>query len=157
MQILYLEENIQRNPAAAVAAYPSDISLNSVSLIKMVGCSRLNCDACSACLQEFYCCAECQKKDWKVHKIVCHLVKQMPDMRRQSFKDVCSVVNTALEQSEEQMFKLGRKKYIRLLQHTETYVEIQFGKQVAGKASYERDNGDSIDNWTIEICVLLKI
>lgn len=30
---------------------------------------------CTACLNEGYCSSECQKKDWKIHKIICPYMK----------------------------------------------------------------------------------
>ncbi len=70
---------ILQSPAAAVAAHPFSVDFILLSLIRMMECARLDCDqvgakACSGC----YCCVECQKKDWKTHKIFCNLVKMMP-------------------------------------------------------------------------------
>jgi hypothetical protein len=46
----------------------------------MIECARTDCDqkgiaSCSVCMSEFYCGAECQKKDWKTHKKVCIYMK----------------------------------------------------------------------------------
>jgi hypothetical protein len=127
----------------------------------MMKCARPDCDqpgknACSACLKEFYCCADCQKKDWKIHKIACHLIKLMPG-RLLPFRDVCSVIEEVTNQTEAQIAKLGSKRYIRLLKHTATFGERQFGKRIEGTASYTRDNGDIMSNWDVEVCVLLNI
>jgi hypothetical protein len=139
-----------RKPAIAVGAHPSGISLSSSNLIRITGCARPGCNqkgvnACSACLREFYCSADCQKKDWKTHKIFCCSIKLKPETL-QSFTDASPVVSQVLNQTEAQVAKLGSQRYIKLLHHTATFSEKQFGKRIAGRASYERDNEDSIDD-----------
>lgn len=121
-----------------------------------LGCSRIGTKACSACLRECYCSAECQKKDWKTHKIVCHLIKKMPDTLL-PYNDVCSVVAEALNETEVSIVKLGSKRYVRLLQHITIFAKHQFGKRIAGKSVYERGNGERIDSWNVEITVFIKI
>jgi hypothetical protein len=151
-----------QSPAAAVASHPSGLSLSSTNLIRIVECAKPGCEqkgfkACSACRREYYCTSECQKKDWKTHKIVCNMIKRMPDTLLPSFNDVLSVIQEVLGQTEAQIFKLGRKGYIRLLQHTATFAEHQFGKRIIGKTAYERDNGDSIDNFTVDLGVFFEV
>lgn len=46
----------------------------------MMKCGDLNCNkprtkTCSACLKEVYRSSECQKADWKIHKIMCSTMK----------------------------------------------------------------------------------
>jgi hypothetical protein len=65
--------------------FPHGISLSELNLIKMLKCARPDCSeigtkACSAYHKEYYCNGVCQKEDWKSHKIMCNLVKQMPDV-----------------------------------------------------------------------------
>jgi tetratricopeptide (TPR) repeat protein len=157
-----------QNPAAAVAAHPSGISLNPLNLIKVVQCAKPGCDkvgtqGCSACVKEYYCTAECQKSDWKTHKLICRLIKLMPDSRvpfKEVFGTVQEIVNdTSREICEARIAKLGMERYIKLLYHTEKFAEKQFGKKIAGTDSYMRENGfgDRIMNWNCEIDCLLKI
>jgi hypothetical protein len=73
-----------QSPAAALAAHPSDVSLKPLNPMKVVGCARSGCDqegtnSCFACRKEYYCIADCQKQDWKAHKILYKLIKLMPD------------------------------------------------------------------------------
>jgi hypothetical protein len=46
---------------------------------------------------------------------------------------------------------------VRVLGHLESYAEHQFGDRVPGKASRERGNGEHIDNWNVEIIILIPI
>jgi hypothetical protein len=61
------------------------------------------------------------------------------------FKDVHVLVDKVLDQTEDQIAIIGGLKYITLLEHTATFAEHQFGKQIAGKVRYKRRNGDRID------------
>jgi hypothetical protein len=45
----------------------------------------------------------------------------------------------------------------RVLEHLISYSEHQFGDRVPGKAYRERKYGDRIDNWTVEIGILIPI
>jgi tetratricopeptide (TPR) repeat protein len=46
---------------------------------------------------------------------------------------------------------------IRVLKHLIYYAEHQFGARVPGKAWREKQNGDSISNWDVEIHILIPI
>jgi hypothetical protein len=46
---------------------------------------------------------------------------------------------------------------IRVLEHLISYSGHQFGDRVLGKAYRERKDGDRIDNWTVEIGILIPI
>lgn len=137
------------------------ISWSPLNLIRVTGCARPDCDkigtkGCSTCLKEFYCCADCQKLDWKAHKMMWNLVKRMPDTLV-PFKDVRSVVEKVVEKTETQIATPRRDKYIKLLEHAVVFAEHQYRKRIEGKAYYERDNGDNIDNWEVEINILCRI
>jgi hypothetical protein len=34
------------------------------------GCDQIGTNGCSACSSKFYCSSECQKGDWKIHKLL---------------------------------------------------------------------------------------
>jgi hypothetical protein len=80
----------------------------------------------------------------------------MPD-RQQPFRDVCSVLNRVMSPSEKQIVSLGSRKHIILLKYTATFAEHQFGKRLAGKRAYERNSGDHMSNWDVEINALCAI
>jgi hypothetical protein len=146
-----------QSPAAAVAAHPSGISLNPLNLMQMLRCVRPDCDqigtmGCSVCRKDYYCGGKRRKEDWKARKLICNQMKLMLE-EQMPFKIVGLVVQevTNVYYSDSQMAKLGRRTYVRLLEHTVTFAEHQFGKRVVGKAAYERGNGKRLDNWEVEI------
>lgn len=49
--------------------------LGCTTLSKRVS-DKLKRSRCSACLQVHYCCAACQKADWKGHKVACKIFKE---------------------------------------------------------------------------------
>jgi hypothetical protein len=72
------------------------------------------------------------------------------------FEDVRLLLDK-VEQTKAQITKLGRQKYIRLLEYSLRFAEHQLDKKVAGKGAYERDNGDHDDTWVVEINMLFMI
>lgn len=125
-------------------------------------CARPDCNeigkrACSACRTEYYCSAECQKGDWKAHKIMCHLIKMMPSNMLLPFLDICSVLDEVLNQTAAQIVQLGRKKHVRLLEYLLAFAKHQFGEQVADTLVYDRGNDDHINAWDMEVGVFHSI
>jgi hypothetical protein len=112
-------------------------------------CNKKGKNACSGCVKEFYCSAECQKADWKAHKIACNLIKLMPVAVLPSFRDVCIVIDSVMKLTDAQIAKLGSKKYVGLIDNSIKFVNHQAGKRVECKATYERANGDLIDAWVV--------
>jgi tetratricopeptide (TPR) repeat protein len=51
---------------------------------------------------------------------------------------------------------IKKKEEIRILGHLISYAEHQFGDRVLGKAYRERGNGERIDNWRVEIVILVS-
>jgi hypothetical protein len=151
-----------QSPATILAIHPFGISVRSMNLMRVVVCPRLDCNeiglnACAACLHEYYCSRECQVEDWKDHKKLCHLMKQLSN-EQQPFPDVCSMVEKILEKTEVKIANLGKEKYLKLLKHTATFAEHQVGIPITGNRPYTRDwKDDRIDNWKIEINLLLDI
>jgi hypothetical protein len=86
---------------------------------------------------------------------VCKLIKQMPD-KLLPLKNVRLVILKVMNQTEDQTAIIGALKYIRLLKHAAAFAEHQFGKRATGKAVYQRDNGDSIDAWEVDIVILVE-
>jgi hypothetical protein len=121
-------------------------------------CNRLGTLNCSACRREFYCSVECQKKDWKVHKQMCNSVKMMSDLMSNTqllFKDACSVLNKLKKEMKEKLeSKIGSMNLFKLIERAVVYTQNQFGKRMEGKEFYERDNGDSVGAWYVEIDIL---
>jgi hypothetical protein len=47
-------------------------------------CARPNCyiianSSCSSCNKDYYCSVDCQKMDWKVHKLICPILQKLSD------------------------------------------------------------------------------
>jgi hypothetical protein len=144
-----------RYPVSAMNEYPAGMSLSPLNLIKLHVCARPGCDkiganACSKCMKEFYCSGECQETDWKSHKMLCLLIKLLSNTQL-PFRDVHFTFNEFVDQNYNKIAKLGKKNEIRLLKHLATFLEHQFGKRIAGERAYERNNGDRLDNWEVEI------
>lgn len=40
------------------------------------GCKEVGCEnVCGKCFVEMYCSTECQKLDWKIHRLICPYMK----------------------------------------------------------------------------------
>jgi hypothetical protein len=85
------------------------------------------------------------------------MIKRMSDTILPLFNDVGLIIKEVMGQTEAQIIRLDRKGHVRLLQHTAIFIERQFGKKVPGKTAYERDNGDRLDNWDVEICTFVEL
>lgn len=65
-----------QSPATSVASHPLSIRVKPMNLTRVRRCSRPGCaehgrNSCSSCNNEDYCSTDCQKQDWKIHKIMC--------------------------------------------------------------------------------------
>jgi tetratricopeptide (TPR) repeat protein len=114
------------------------------------GCVQSGKHGCSACFIEAYCSGECQKADWKAHKLICKTLKQLPK-KLQPYNDVVRTIHGILKAPE----KIGSN--VRVLNHVLSYALLQFGDRVEGKTYRERRNGDQISNWGVEIATLQLI
>jgi tetratricopeptide (TPR) repeat protein len=103
-------------------------------------------------LREAYCSVDCQKGDWKAHKSTCKILKKLSHQHLQSYYEVVGVIEETLR--EKIVTEQQRK---RVLQHLISYAVHQFGDRIAGKAYRERGNGEGIDNWFVEIGILIPI
>jgi tetratricopeptide (TPR) repeat protein len=61
-----------------------------------------------------------------------------------------------IEEIREEL-SIKKKEEIRVLRHLISYAEHQFGDRILGKAYRERDSGKRIDNWKVEILILVPI
>jgi tetratricopeptide (TPR) repeat protein len=145
-------------PAPLTSVLPATVASNSIAVgrgqmdWKMAKCARPCCveigiHRCSTCLREAYCSGECQKADWKAHKLICKTLKKLSN-QLQPYRNVVNIMNEILGAPE----KIGRN--VRVLDHALSYAEFQFGDRVEGKSYRERGNGDRISNWIVEIVFL---
>jgi hypothetical protein len=118
----------------------------------MSQCARTDCQAlanssCSGCGREQYCGSVCQLLDWKVHKSLCPILKKLSSQLH-PYNEVVKITQEVLE---------NRGNNIRVLEHLMSYADYQFGQRVAGRNYRERIDGQRIDNWIIDIEILLQI
>jgi hypothetical protein len=119
----------------------------------MSHCARPECQtaaksSCSRCGREQYCGSDCQRLDWKAHKIICPILKKLPN-RQQSYNEVVQIIDEILASNQ------GNNA--RILEHLLSYADYQFGQHVAGSKYRERSDGQSIANWDVDINILLLI
>jgi hypothetical protein len=116
------------------------------------GCPNTGKNRFSGCLREPYCSSDCQKLDWKSHKLICKSLKKLSD-QFQPYQVVLKVIKEVIIE------ELSRKKLlgIRGLEHLITYAKCQFGDRIQGKSYRARANGERIDNYIVEIDILYAI
>jgi hypothetical protein len=110
---------------------------------------------CSVCLREPYCSGNCQKGDWKSHKLLCKNLKKL-SLQIQPYQTVINVID---EIKKEMAIPQKNELKIRILEHLISYTEHQFGDRVPGSEYRERKNGDQIDlisNWEVEMFYLAE-
>lgn len=114
------------------------------------GCLQRGTSRCSTCLKEAYCNSDCQKADWKAHKLICKTVKRFSN-QLQPYAKVVEIIREILKGP----VKAGTD--IRVVKHLLSYAEFQFGDTVPGNSCRQRKNGDRISNWVVEIEMLYPI
>lgn len=124
------------------------ITFSIMSKCASPGCLNMGIMRCSVCLREPYCCGDCQKVDWKSHKLICKTLKKLSNYL-QSYTEVVRIIKEIAASAS-----FNNK---RILEHLLSYAEFQFGNRVQGKAYRNRGDCDSIDNYYVEICVLISI
>jgi hypothetical protein len=115
------------------------------------GCCELGLNRCSICLREPYCSADCQRIDWKMHKLICKTIKKLSH-QLQPYKDVVQRIQEINLETQKNIH-LNR----RVLKCSIAYAEHQFGDRVEGLAYRERENGERLDNWEADIQILFHI
>jgi tetratricopeptide (TPR) repeat protein len=115
-------------------------------------CSESGINSCSICLREPYCSGDCQKGDWKLHKAICKILKKL-SLKLQPYHEVVQIIDDILEEISEKK----KEQRIRVLTHLISYAKHQFGDRVPGKVYRERNTGERMDNWRIEIEMLIPI
>jgi hypothetical protein len=116
----------------------------------MSHCARPECQiaaksSCSGCGREYYCGSDCQKLDWKAHKSICSILKRLPN-KLQHFHEAVRIVEEILKSNNT-----------RVLEHLLSYADYQFGKPVAERDYRERPDGQRIDNWDVDLTILIQI
>lgn len=115
------------------------------------GCINIGVNRCSVCLREPYCSGDCQKADWKLHKLICKCLKKL-SLQIQPYHEVYRVIT-----EREEKITGDNKLDARVLLHLISYAEYQYGERVPGRSYRERGNSERVDNWEVELVVLIEL
>lgn len=109
-------------------------------------CNRPATNRCSICIIEPYCGSECQKVDWKEHKKICKILKRLSN-DLQPYHEAVEIIQEILAASDN----------IRVMDHLLSYAQLQFGDRIPGKVYRQKGNSERIDNFAVEIHILIQI
>jgi hypothetical protein len=112
-------------------------------------CEHLRSKDCSGCLKEGYCSPECQKDDWKIHRLMCPHMKNGDKLL--PFQEVER--NLRKFQNSKELSERG-ENVGRISEFCVTYAENQFGDRIPGQWYRERENGSRVDNWNVDVLYL---
>jgi hypothetical protein len=99
-------------------------------------CSTPSKSSCSVCEREQYCGSNCQKVDWKIHKSMCPILKNL-STKLKPFHEVIRI--------KDEISASKKGKDCRVLEHLLSYLEYQFGQKVAGIDYRERKSSERIE------------
>ena len=105
------------------------------------GCSKLGTKHCGSCGDACYCCVECQKQDWKVHKGSCVDLKKMP-MSFLSTAQIKKYLDKAFTRAEILLTEKKVEEAAELFRKLLVFLEHQFGGEVKGTSKLRRSNGE---------------
>jgi hypothetical protein len=83
--------------------------------------------------------------------LICKTSKKLSN-RLQPYQEVVRVIEEIREERPKKI-----QLDIRVLKYLISYAEHQFGNRVTGRAYRERKNGEHIDNWNVEIEIVIPI
>jgi tetratricopeptide (TPR) repeat protein len=108
-------------------------------LCKRPKCALLGTAHCSACQNEWYCSVECQRENWKDHKITCGK-RLLTESELITFLDDTYKVARNFDQTDR------NERNINLLKNAILIAEYQFGDWVQGKCFRQLKNGVVFEN-----------
>jgi hypothetical protein len=124
------------------------IHSRNVSRCARPGCFNKGVNRCTSCLREPYCSGDCQKDDWKSHKLICKILKTLSN-KKKPFHEVGSIIQRTWQNEH---IKIST----RLLGHLLSYAEFQFGNHQFGISYRERD-GERVSNFVVELAHLIPM
>jgi hypothetical protein len=116
-----------------------------MSICACPGCYQISTNRCSACQKEPYCSSVCQKTDWKDHKKICKILKRLSNQLE------------PYDQVKQMIIETFNVKNSKVLEHAIIYAEFQFGNRLPGRDYRERQNGQKITNFEVEIAILFPL
>jgi tetratricopeptide (TPR) repeat protein len=120
-----------------------------MSQCAQLGCQSAAKSSCSGCGIEKYCGSICQKLDWKEHKFICATLKRLPK-QLEPYPEVFQVIKNIMNGPEK------FRNNTRVLGHLVSCAEFQFGDRIRGKSYRERELGERIPNWNVEILIICE-
>ena len=63
---------------------------------------------CTGCRSAHYCCEQCQKSDWKKHRMLCNTISGMAKERDKKIDENCSLVSHVTPKVKQELIRLGR-------------------------------------------------
>jgi hypothetical protein len=83
--------------------------------------------------------------------LICETLRKL-SLQFQPYHEATRVIEEILGERPKKM-----QLDTRVLEHLISYSEHQFGDRVPGKAYHERKDGERVDNWTVEIEILIPL
>lgn len=122
---------------------------------KLIGCEKKGTKVCGSCMINNYCSLQCQKDDWKSHKVICS--KKFPTAFL-PIDEVSKIVKRSFDQAIALKAHLRGDEAIAILESAVAFSNEQFGKRVPGGLHRVRRNGEIVDNWrsvNMPLCLVL--
>jgi hypothetical protein len=118
----------------------------------MFKCARPICNtpansSCSGCGREQYCSSNCQRLDWRIHKLICPILKDL-STEQLPFHEAYQKVSEILSSTN------GMNK--RILNHLLSFSERQFREEQLSVVYRERGDKERI-NWLVDFNILHNI
>jgi hypothetical protein len=111
------------------------------------GCNKMGSKLCSSCNDESYCSPECQKLDWKIHKIICSKQSGQLLPFEEAMERFSKLVNETFGKSIENR--------LRILLYLQKFSEYQFeGFMDKPGSSRRTDGGDTSNDMVVDIEIL---
>jgi tetratricopeptide (TPR) repeat protein len=106
------------------------------------GCKNSGKSKCGKCLKIGYCSSECQKSDWKLHKIICNKSSE-----KQPLNEILSIIGK-LKKYADKCIETNEK--IQIFEQCLSFAEYQFGERIIGKP-YREIYNNILTNVKIEL------
>mmetsp|Transcript_11263 Transcript_11263/g.10893 ORF Transcript_11263/g.10893 Transcript_11263/m.10893 type:complete len:329 (+) Transcript_11263:104-1090(+) len=111
------------------------------------GCNKMGSKLCSSCNDESYCSPECQKLDWKIHKIICSKQSGQLLPFEEAMERFSKLVNESFGKSIENR--------LRILLYLQKFSEYQFeGFMDKPGSSRRTDGGNTSNDMVVDIKIL---
>jgi hypothetical protein len=125
-------------------------------------CEGFKLKICSVCLVEGYCSVDCQKADWKTHKVLCFLMKNENSLF--PYEKICDIVEKLIKlakfkeiENNDEKNKANRNKSIKILEYGILFAKKQFGERTIGSLQRSFRFNSTITNIRVDLNVLIPV